>query len=283
MDKQEKITLVIISHQSYKNVLRFIKLLSDKYKILIIDNSNDEILKKKIEYRKNIKFYITENKGYGAAINFANKFIETDYFFVFNPDILNISDEFIESFLSKAKILKDNFLCLGPRFLGVDVKSHKQSNPNIEIAEINAINGACMFINKEKFDLLHGFDENIFLFFEENDFCKRGLKKNFKIYQINEIKVKHASGTSVEIINDEQQKKLELLRNWHFIWSKYYFYKKHYGHILSLVFFTPILARIIFRIVVYSIIKNEEKKRKFLNRLNALISSIKGLNSSKRI
>ena len=47
MNKQEKITLVIISHQSYKNVLRFIKLLSDKYKILIIDNSNDEILKKK--------------------------------------------------------------------------------------------------------------------------------------------------------------------------------------------------------------------------------------------
>ena len=229
MEYEDKITIVIISHKSKKNVLRFIAGLSDKYSILVIDNSNDEVLKKKIENKKNIKFYTTTNKGYGAAINYANNLIKTNYFFVFNPDILNINDNFIDFFHVKAKYLKDDFLCLGPRFLNVNLKSHKQSNAHIKIAKISAINGACMFINKKKFNLLNGFDENFFLFFEENDFCKRGVKKRFKIYQINEVSVIHRSGTSVETSNDIQKNQIEDLRNWHFIWSKFYFNKKHYG------------------------------------------------------
>ena len=283
MEYEDKITIVIISHKSKKNVLRFIAGLSDKYSILVIDNSNDEVLKKKIENKKNIKFYTTTNKGYGAAINYANNLIKTNYFFVFNPDILNINDNFIDFFHVKAKYLKDDFLCLGPRFLNVNLKSHKQSNVHIKIARISAINGACMFINKKKFNLLNGFDENFFLFFEENDFCKRGVKKGFKIYQINEVSVIHRSGTSVETSNDIQKNQIEDLRNWHFIWSKFYFNKKHYGFFFSMIYFLPISIRIIFRILIYTLTKNKEKKKKFTVRLDALVTSVKGINSRKRI
>jgi GT2 family glycosyltransferase len=283
MEYEDKITIVIISHKSKKNVLRFIAGLSDKYSILVIDNSNDEVLKKKIENKKNIKFYTTTNKGYGAAINYANNLIKTNYFFVFNPDILNINDNFIDFFHVKAKYLKDDFLCLGPRFLNVNLKSHKQSNAHIKIAKISAINGACMFINKKKFNLLNGFDENFFLFFEENDFCKRGVKKRFKIYQINEVSVIHRSGTSVETSNDIQKNQIEDLRNWHFIWSKFYFNKKHYGFFFSMIYFLPISIRIIFRILIYTLTKNKEKKKKFTIRLDALVTSVKGINSRKRI
>ena len=283
MEYEDKITIVIISHKSKNNVLRFIAGLSDKYSILVIDNSNDEVLKKKIENKKNIKFYTTTNKGYGAAVNYANNLIKTNYFFVFNPDILNINDNFIDFFHVKAKYLKDDFLCLGPRFLNVNLKSHKQSNAHIKIAKISAINGACMFINKKKFNLLNGFDENFFLFFEENDFCKRGVKKGFKIYQINEVSVIHRSGTSVETSNDIQKNQIEDLRNWHFIWSKFYFNKKHYGFFFSMIYFLPISIRIIFRILIYTLTKNKEKKKKFTVRLDALVTSVKGINSRKRI
>ena len=33
-----------------------------------------------------------------------------------------------------------------------------------------------MFFNKSKFDLLGGFDENFFLYFEETDYCLRAKK-----------------------------------------------------------------------------------------------------------
>ena len=62
------------------------------------------------------------------------------------------------------------------------------------------ISGACMFFKKKTFDLLGGFDEFFFLYFEESDFCLRA-HKIYKNYQINTIKVKHNVGTSVEAKN----------------------------------------------------------------------------------
>ena len=283
MKSENIITIVLISHKSTNNVLKFVEGLSAKYDILVIDNSNDNILREKLKNKINVKFHTSKNRGYGAAINYASNLIKTEYFFVFNPDILNINDKFIDLFCDKAKYLRNDFLCIGPRYLNVNEKSHKQSNIKIKIAKISAINGACMLINKKSFNLLNGFDENIFLFFEENDLCKRGLKKGLNVYQINEISVVHASGTSVEVNSEKEKKQLISLRNWHYVWSKFYFYRKHYGFFLTLIYFIPTLIRMLFRIFIYSLTKNEEKKNKFAVRLNALLNAIKGLNSSMRI
>ena len=45
-----------------------------------------------------------------------------------------------------------------------------------------------------------------FLYFEENDYCKRGQKLKFKSYQINSILIKHDIGTSVETQNEKIKK-----------------------------------------------------------------------------
>ena len=283
MKNENKITIVIISHKSTYNVLRFIEGLSVKYNILIIDNSNDNILKEKIKNKINVKLFTIENKGYGAAINYANNLIKTDYFFVFNPDILDINDKFIDFFSEKTEDFKNDFLCAGPRFLNVDAKSHKQSDVKIKTAKIDAINGACMLINKKNFDLINGFDENFFLFFEENDFCKRGVDINLKIYQFNEVGIIHEAGTSVEVNDLYEKKKLQNLRTWHFIWSKFYFFKKHYSYLFAIIYFTPILIRNLYRIFIYFVTNNNDKRISYLIRIKGLIASILLKKSYKRI
>ena len=57
----------------------------------------------------------------------------------------------------------------------------------------------------------------VFLFFEENDYCKRGLNKKLFSYQINTAKVIHNIGTSVEYEDKEEKDKLNSLLNWHFL------------------------------------------------------------------
>ncbi len=104
---------------------------------------------------------------------------------------------------------KLKFGALGPRFLDVSQKSHKQSNVKNSIGTINAISGSAMLINTKSFDDINGFDENIFLFFEENDFCKRGVDMNLKIYQFNEVGIIHEAGTSVEVNDLYEKKKLQ--------------------------------------------------------------------------
>ncbi len=278
-----KITILLISHKSKDYVLEYIKNIYNKFEIIIIDNSNDKNLEKLItENYPEIDLKFMENKGYGAAINFGSRFVKTDYFIVSNPDIKGLNEKKILMFLDASGSLNNNFSVLGPRFLNVNPKSHKQSINNNDLEEMKFLSGACMFFFKENFDKIGGFDENFFLYFEENDFCLRS-HKIYKNYQVNNIQIEHNVGQSVKIDNINEEIKLKNLRSWHFIWSKFYYYKKHYGFLYSILYLFPTIIRIHVRICYYSIINNKENKEKYLIRWSGLISSILNKKSFKRI
>jgi N-acetylglucosaminyl-diphospho-decaprenol L-rhamnosyltransferase len=278
-----QITIILLSHRSKNLVLNFIKEIHIKYKLIIIDNSNDIELKKIIEKNyPDIVINIIENNGYGSAINYASKLVKTKYFLINNPDINGLNENMINKFLDAAKTLNDNFSALGPRFINANPKSLVQSNNIKNIEEMKFLSGSCMFFKKENFDFIGGFDEKFFLYFEESDFCLRSHKIN-KNYQINDIKIIHNVGTSVSTNNAYEKKQLEKLYTWHFIWSKFYYYKKHYTYFLAIIIFIPIMIRILFRIALFIFIKDIEKKKKYTERWSGLINSIKGNKSFKRI
>ena len=280
----KEVTVVIVSHRSKKKVLNLIKRISNNFKIIIVENSYDKSIGNEFsDHHKNIEIIFSENNGYGSAINLARTHVATKYFFVLNPDMQKIDDKLINGFYESAKELNDNFGALGPRFENVSEKSHKQSNINEKYGLIESISGSAMFFCSEVFDKNRGFDENFFLYFEETDYCFRSNKNNFKIYQVNSQKVYHDIGTSVETKNEEELSKLKSLYSWHFIWSKFYYYRKRYGRLIALILFLPTLLRIIFRICLNTISGNKVTKSKYQIRLNGLINSIKNNKSFKRI
>ena len=67
-----KIT-VILSPLINELIFKFINNFSKDIKILIIENSSDLQLQKKIKKYKNINIKYMKNNGYGAAINYARK------------------------------------------------------------------------------------------------------------------------------------------------------------------------------------------------------------------
>ncbi len=277
------ISILVLSHKSKSLVINLIKKLCNKFPMIVVDNSDDLELERKLntEYPEVI-YHSIDNNGYGAAINFGSNFIKTKYFLILNPDIEDIDEKKIIYFEKAASKLNDKFSVLGPRYINLDIKSIKQSNENIEIADWKFISGACMFIKIETFNLLSGFDENFFLYFEESDFCLRGYKIN-KNYQINNIKIKHNIGTSVNLESVAEKEKLNNLYNWHFTWSKFYYFKKHYGFLISMIYFLPILFRTNMKIFFFRILSKHNKIKKYEIRNHALLSSIKGEKSYKRI
>ena len=274
-------TIILISYKSEKLILNFIKKLPKLIPIIIIDNSNsfllEDVIKK--EY-SNLEVFVKNNDGVSSALNYAVKRIKTKYFLQISPDI-NFDFNDILIFTDFAKKINDKFAAIGPKFLDLKKKGHKQISENVEYDSIDSIHGSCMFINKECYNEIGGFDENYFLYFEETDYCYRGKKIGYKSYQINQSKVE-TLGRSVKFENIDEEKKVSKLLIWHFIWSKFYYYKKRYGKKISISLFSPIFFRTILKIYLNKLINNQEDMEKYKTRMDGIITSIKGKKSSLR-
>ena len=274
------ITIIIITYKSEKVIYDFIKKIPSTIKTIIIENSKNYELKKDIEEKyNNISVFIKENNGVGSALNYAVNKISTKYFLQISPD-LEFDFEDLNIFLNFTEKNQVKFAALGPRFLEVQEKSHKQINEKLKFGVIDSIHGSCMFINKEIFLKIGKFDENFFLYFEETEYCYRAKKKGYFSYQINDIKVR-TKGRTVDLEN-ERNKNFSNILIWHFIWSRFYFSKKKYGKLLSIIIFTPLLVRILLRIRWYKITNNEILLSKYVARFEGLLKSMKGEKSSLR-
>ena len=279
---RDNITIIIITYKSEKIIHNFIKKIPSTIKTIIIDNSQDYELKKDIEEKyKNISVYLKENNGVSSALNYAVDLVETKYFLQISPDIdFDFND--LNLFINFANKKKNNFAALGPRFVEVKEKSHKQIKEDLDFGEIDSIHGSCMFINKIEFIKIGKFDENFFLYFEETEYCYRAKKKGYPSYQLNKSKVK-SKGRSVEI-QDTEKKKMKNFLTWHFIWSKFYFYRKKYTYYVAIIFFVPIILRTLMKLIFYRFIKKDiNNNDKYYFRLLGMFSSILGKKSSLRI
>ena len=128
-----------------------------------------------------------------------------------------------------------------------------------------------MFLNLNQFEEIGFFDENFFIYFEEIDLCKRLIKNEKKIFLDTNIKINHSGGSSHEdSINYEMAKS----RNWHWMWSTFYFHYKHYGYLIALIKVLPKFLSAMFKTIFFKIISNKEKKDIYYCRFEGLLNSI---------
>jgi GT2 family glycosyltransferase len=132
-----------------------------------------------------------------------------------------------------------------------------------------------MFFNISKFKSIGFFDEKIFLYFEEDDLCKRVRNLDQKIYVIFSSKITHAGGQSH---NKEFNEEMDLSRHWHHMWSYYYYNKKHFTFLYALLITFDKVFSYSLRVLFYLLIFNKNKK-KYKQRLSGLLNSYVGKSS----
>ena len=103
---------------------------------------------------------------------------------------------------------------------------------------------------------------------------------NEKIYIINNSIIDHIGASSSET---NQNKEIEYLRNWHWMWSKFYSNKKHNGYLNAFfkVFLNLISAKIKF--IYYLITLNSHKRKIYQMRILGLLNSMLSKNSFYRL
>ena len=269
MNNQD-ITIIITSFHSGEKIFDCINSIDENIKIIVVENSNDQLLKEEILSRyNNVDCVLSkENLGYGAGNNLGLSKVETNYALIVNPDVTLKNDAIKQFFLRINKV--ENFGIIAPVS-----KDEKYNNFNIDfdkdIKEVENVKGFAMFLNMKNLKKINFFDENFFLYFEEIDLCKRLQNNNIKIYIDPLIEVSHFGGTSH---NTEINKPMELSRNWHWMWSSFYYHKKHHGYITALTRIFPKLISSSIKFVVYLLIFKRFKSDIYKHRVLGIINSV---------
>jgi len=269
------ITFVIVTYQSENIVKNCLDSLPKDSKKIIVENSNNINLEKDLRTKyDNIEVILSTNAGMGTGNNIGLKACKTKYAYVLNPDtklnketMINLINTLNQvSDFTLASPLNDNQNI--PNYKKVDLEKNISEN----ILSVESIDGFSMLFNLKKFPDKNFFDENFFLYLENDDLCLRVKQKNEFIYVVKNSLINHKGG----IANTEN---LEYLRNWHWSWSKFYYSKKHKGYIYALMQGLPKYLSSMVKYFFYFIINKKYKSKTYYNRALGFYNAMIGKSS----
>ena len=275
------ITFIIVCFKSENVIYNCLNSLPKECKKIVIENSKNIKLKNDLETNyDNIEVLINDNLGMGASNNIGISMAKTNFVYILNPDT-KLQKNTLDILIQESDKL-DDFAIISPLSSNEtfpNYKIFKKENISQDIFEVDRVDGFSMLLNKEKFDNKF-FDENIFLYLENDDLCLRVKKKKEKIYIIRKSRIDHLGSSSS---SDNETKDFEYLRNWHWMWSKFYFNKKHSGYLISIIKIFPNLISASLKFVLYFILFQAHKKNIYKMRILGIYNSLIGKKSYYRI
>ena len=196
--KIKDITFVVVSYKSESTLYDCLDSLTNETKKIIVENSNNINLKKElINKYDNIEVILSKNIGMGAGNNIGLKACTTDYAFVLNPDAILNKDTLV-NLIAGLQEVKD-FTLASPVNDNPNFPNFKTTYPNLKnvnVLSVTRIDGFSMFFNMKKFANENFFDENFFLYLENDDLCLRIKKNKQKIYVVKNSLIRHEGGIS---------------------------------------------------------------------------------------
>ena len=233
-----KITIVIVLYEEKFELIDKCLENIKNFNIIIIDNAGNRELKQKIKKKFNFTNYIlnSKNVGYSKAVNQGINLCDTEYVFVFQADCL-MNEENIDILFDTYKKYDDCFM-VSPTyydrnsklaFNGGTLLEKNLGNKTIElegdICVDNIVTAAYLFKKKDMINI-GMFDENFFIYFLDNDFCRKVNNKKKSIIQVFKSKAVHTHG-SLKVKNEF--KKI-FFRNYYFTFDELYYYFKTNEH-----------------------------------------------------
>ena len=287
MGIKNNLTFVIVTYKSDNVIDDCLLSIPSNYPIIIIENSGNDNFKKEIERKyPNVKCEImNKNEGYCYGNNFGIKLSNTGLVFILNPDV-RLQNDTLEELDRTSNEIK-NFAILAPTLISNKLKEgfgltknygfNKKPQPaTSEFFEVDYIQGCAFLLDKNELKDIGFFDENIFMYFDDIDLCKRIKNLGKKIYISGKAKIEHLGAKAVK---DEFFCEVEFSRNWHLMWSTFYFNKKHYGYFFALKKTYKKLITSIIKFLFFTLTFNSIKKKIYLMRFSGLYNSIIGKKS----
>ena len=270
---RQNLTIVIVTLKSENIIDQCLKSIDKNIPIIVVENSNNQKFKNRLESKyQNLKCILAEsNLGMGAGNNIGIKEAKTEFILILNPDVLLEKNTLDELFLASQKL--SNFSIIAPlekKYINYGIPNNKNDEFPFEVQWVD---GFAMLLNKKKFKEEIYFDEEFFMYLENNDLCKRVKNNGGSIFIVPNAKINHLAAKTVDSKFAEE---VEFSRNWHWIWSKFYFNKKHYGFFKAFYEGFPRYCSSLIRFLFYLLINNKKKKKIYFNRASGFYNALLG-------
>lgn len=214
----EKLSIIIVNYKSEKYLAKCVSSIKEKilgvdYEIIVVNNDDLDI-----KCPGEIKLINTgKNIGFGAACNAGAKIAQGEILCFLNPDTEIISEnigELLKKLEDNKKIAvigpklvmengKIQWWCAGKEFtfwrliknnIGlIDSKKIWESEKEISA---DWVSGAALFMKREVFEKVGGFDEDFFMYFEDENLCRRIKKLGYEVLYCPEFSILHLCGKS---------------------------------------------------------------------------------------
>lgn len=252
------IGMVIVNYNDYETTKRLLDNVKD-YKVLkeivVVDNKSTDNSLEELRKLKNKKITIIDsgnNKGYSYALNVGCKYLINKYkslnIVISNSDIiidseLDIKD--LNSYISTKNVIvgptiiqgndlnrgfkiptpwqdiKQNIVFFGKKVLAKEL-SYPDNYYHKDISKVDTVSGCFFMISSKHLEDMGYFDENVFLYYEENimGIKTKRLKKN--IIVCNNVDVIHDHSVSID-------KSLKRIRKYDILKTSQEYFEKTYN------------------------------------------------------
>lgn len=259
MENIKDLSVIIVNYKSEKYLERCLSSLyravGDRIslEVIVVNNYPEETLEQvKISFPE-VKIIVNpKNSGFGGGNNLGAQKALGEYLWLLNPDT-EIIEGSPAQILSKLKSQPD-LGAIGACLITEDRKIQEWST-GTEINLWNLIKnnlgflssrkiwesqnerecawvaGTSLFLSKKLFLEIGGFDENIFMYFEDVDLCRRIRQNGKKIVYYPTLKILHKCGASWEGYTKENKRR----QKQNYYNSMIYYFKKHRPYVEYLV------------------------------------------------
>lgn len=192
-----------------------------------------------------------QNQGFGRAASQGVEAADSAFVLLVNPDI-QVSSGALDALRAAALRYPDAGL-LAPRLLEDDGRVFFQAQSFLSSFLQNPkgvrwlpegdccapfLSGAALLIRKRAWMDVGGFDPEIFLFYEDDDLCRRFSDAGWSLVQVQGAEMRHARGAS-----NPPSAENTFRRRWHLAWSRGYVARKYGLHSGLLSLFLVNLAK----------------------------------------
>lgn len=269
-----KTGIIILNYNDYEttyDMLNRIKNFKEIDIIVVVDNmslDNSYERLKKIENEKIKVISSNENKGYASGNNVGIKYLVDNYkvdnIIISNPDIIlkdsdikilkddlknNKNIDIISPYIDeRGKISRgwklpryiDELLCNINFFhkIGENNLKYKDDYYKDDLTKVDVVSGCFFMIRKESFEKIGYFDENTFLYYEENIIGKKLKDNNMNTYVDKRVNIIHNLSISVN-------KSFNSIKKYKILKQSQKYYQKEYN---KLNIFGMILLRFVYYI-----------------------------------